>query len=222
MPFLTFCIGRASWSIWQSLLHLLLFYSPSQETCPSLKAAGAAARGAAILCLSKALNKQIQEETLANRESTAIITTYTGTSSASPSGNRWALSTCGDPNTCTPLVETEGCEGTVCWGGMMLCDEKYHSTTAKGRVTKRQISCPNTGAQISATNETWVSHSHLPSVPLPGHNLHLWSFWPGVQCQWPKDSFIDQWGSQFWQISDNWQIHPKWYFQNGNLMNKYA
>lgn len=53
------------WSIWQSLLHLLLFYSPSQETCPSLKAAGAAARGAAILCLSKALNKQIQEETLA-------------------------------------------------------------------------------------------------------------------------------------------------------------
>lgn len=221
MPFLTFCIGRAPWSIWQSLL-LLLFYSPSQESCQSLRAAAAAARGTATPGIGKALKAHPGRDPGKQRVNSHNHCSHRHCS-APHSGNCWAPRTWGDPNTGTPQVETEWRDSELGWNDALSL--KVHSTTAEGRLRKRHISCPNTGAQISGTNETWVSHSQdtiYTFCPPARINLHLWSLWLGVQCRWPKDSFIDQWGSQFWQISDNWQIHPKWCFQNGNLMNKYA
>lgn len=62
----------------------------------------------------------------------------------------------------------------------MLCDEKYDSTAAKGRLEK--------GAFLALTQELKsVPPMKLVSataiyvlVPLPGCNPHLWGFWLGM------------------------------------------
>lgn len=85
--FLDFCIGRAPWSIWHSLLHVFLFYSPSEETCHFLKAGVATARETALpSCISKALRIEDPRRDIGKQK--PIIITYIGTSSAS---HRWYL-----------------------------------------------------------------------------------------------------------------------------------
>lgn len=160
--FLDFCIGRAPWSIWQSLLHLLLCYSPSQEICHSLQAAVAAAREAAITCISKALHKKSKKRYWETESKHPLLTQALPLLQVAIAEPWIPL---GTQTLTLPNRNRVVWKGMVCRGGMVLCDEKYHSATAKGRVRNRHLSCHNTGDQVRATNETHVSHGHLPAVP---------------------------------------------------------
>lgn len=207
--FLDFCIGRAPWSIWQSLLHLLLCYSPSQEICHSLQAAVAAAREAAITCISKALHKKSKKRYWETESFHCLHRHFLYF--------RWQLLS---PEYLWAPKHSHSQTGTE-WCEREWCAEVEWCFVMKSTIQQQQREGSETGTFPAITQEIkseppmklMLAMATCLLLPARIQPTPLWSFWLGLWWRWPKDTFIDQWRSQFWQIAEPPQIIlSKWKF----------